>query len=228
MALQKIFDRLLEFPVFQGLGKIDLEEMVAQTKFDFHKFPSGKMIVREGDKCNRLFFLLSGKIETCRESDDHGYCIYEERSAPLLLQSEALFGYSQRFAQTVTAATEVGIMTVDEDEVLKFLERYHVVRLNVVNRLATNIQQLQRLAWKHQSEDLSQRIIDFVAMRCKVPTGKKVVKIKMTRLAHELNDNRLNVSIALNELADAGLIELRRGSFVIPAMEFLINRYSIK
>ena len=50
----------------------------------------------------------------------------------------------------------------------------------------------------------------------------------MNQLAHELNDSRLNVSVALNRLQEQNLLELYRGRIVIPAMERLINRFTLK
>ena len=228
MALQVIFDKLLDFPVFQGLGKNELETMVGKTRFDFHKYPARKKIVQAGKPCDKLYFLLSGKIEAKRESADHGYTITEELTAPILQQSEAMFGHTQRFTHTITALTDVGIMTVDKNEVLKFLKRFPVVRLNMVSRYASEIQRLSQLLWKHQSDDLTQRFVDFIAMRCMKISGRKTVKIKMTQLAHELNDTRQNVSDVLNELAQKHLIELHRGYFVVPAMEILVNRDAIR
>jgi DNA-binding GntR family transcriptional regulator len=44
----------------------------------------------------------------------------------------------------------------------------------------------------------------------------------MKRLAEELNDSRLEISRALNNMQAEGLILLRRGVIFIPAMEKLI------
>lgn len=228
MALQRIYDRILDFPVFQGVGLRDLEDIIFQTKFDFHTIPDGKKIIESGDKADKLFFLLSGKVLLENESDDHSYKIIEEITIPMMLQPEAMFGYSQRFSFTVTSLKKAGIMTVDKSEVMKFLDRYPIVRLNMVNLLATHVQQLSRRFWRKHGNDLTQRLIDFLASRCVRPAGKKIVRTKMTQLADELNDSRLNVSDALNKLDDDGLIRKFRGGFEIPAMELLINRDSLK
>ena len=45
----------------------------------------------------------------------------------------------------------------------------------------------------------------------------------MTRLAEEVNDSRLNVSIQLNAMEDEGLITLQRGIITIPALEKLLQ-----
>ncbi|MBQ2498172.1 MAG: winged helix-turn-helix domain-containing protein, partial [Prevotella sp.] len=54
------------------------------------------------------------------------------------------------------------------------------------------------------------------------PAGPKLLHIKMTRLASELNDSRLNVSQTLNRLQTAGLLTLGRGRIDIPALERLL------
>ena len=56
----QLYSQLLSLPLFQGLGKADLEEVVTHTKLGFHKFETGKIIVYENDVCNRLHFLLNG------------------------------------------------------------------------------------------------------------------------------------------------------------------------
>ena len=228
MALQIIYDRILDFPVFHGLGKNEMADIVARTKFDFHKYAPGRTIVRQNDPCSRLYFFLQGTISCEKDSDDYGYTLREEIPAPLLFQPEDFFGYSQRFSRTAVALTEVSLMTVDKEEVQKFLQQYHIVRMNVVNQLATHIQRLASLAWKHQSDDLEQRIINFISLHCLRPVGRKVLKIKMTRLAHELNDSRRNVSGALNALQEKSLVILQRGRIEIPAMEQLLNRFTLK
>lgn len=228
MALQIIYDKILDFPVFQGLGKMDLADMVEKTKFYFHKCERGEVIVRNGEECNNLHFLLQGKVTCVRSSDDYGYVLSEDLPAPLIFQSESLFGHSQYFTRDYIAATDVGLMTLDKTEVLRFLDRYPIVRINIINQFATNVQKLSSLAWKHQSADVEQRIVDFIVLHCLRPSGRKEMKIKMNQLAHELNDSRLNVSVALNRLQEQNLLELYRGRIVIPAMERLINRFTLK
>lgn len=224
MALQLIYDKILEFPVFQGLAKSELADIIEKTRFDFHRYKAGSKIVKVEEKCDKLFFLLQGTVISERESDDHGYSFSEDMSAPFLFEAEALFGYSQWHMRSYKALTDVGIMTVDKDEVKRFLERYPIVRLNMVNQLATHVQKLISAVWKHQSGDLEQRLVDFLINHSLKPSGHKLIKIKMSQLAHELNDNRLNVSMVLNSLQSRGLVKLARGRFEIAAMERLVNR----
>ena len=54
---------------------------------------------------------------------------------------------------------------------------------------------------------------------CKRPAGEKHIKIKMETLAKELNDSRLDVSKALNNMKAEGKIMLTRGMIHVPHAE---------
>ena len=71
----QLYSQLLILPLFQGLGKADLESVVAHTKLGFHKYDAGEIIVSENDICNRLFFLLKGQIEVTTVAAGHSYQI---------------------------------------------------------------------------------------------------------------------------------------------------------
>ena len=222
-----IFSTLLNYPIFNGLGRIDLEGVVSQTRFDFRKVAAGKTIAVVDFGCDKVFFLLSGTVEIIRNAADHGYVITEKLSAPMLFQTECLFGYQRRFTHTFIAHTPVSIMTIDRDEVMKFMETYPVVRMNVINQLAESLLKERSVVWKHQYSSLTDRLIAFISNHLIYKAGEKQIKIKMVRLAHELNASRLDVSKALNTLNDLHMIKLGRGGFIVPKMELLLNYKSV-
>ncbi|MCQ2114213.1 MAG: cyclic nucleotide-binding domain-containing protein [Bacteroidaceae bacterium] len=222
-----IFSTLLNYPIFNGLGRIDLEGVVSQTRFDFRKVAAGKTIAVVDSVCDKVFFLLSGTVEIIRNAADHGYVITEKLSAPMLFQTECLFGYQRRFTHTFIAHTPVSIMTIDRDEVMKFMETYPVVRMNVINQLAESLLKERSVVWKHQYSSLTDRLIAFISNHLIYKAGEKQIKIKMVRLAHELNASRLDVSKALNTLNDLHMIKLGRGGFIVPKMELLLNYKSV-
>ena len=59
----EIYDRLLQFPLFQGMSHAELMQVVAHTKIGFSKSTAGKRIVREGDNCTHLYFLIGGAMK---------------------------------------------------------------------------------------------------------------------------------------------------------------------
>ena len=83
---------LQQLPLFQGIEHRDMQNIVAHTRFDFHKAEAGQTIVSEGDPMHHLLFVLGGTIHATRQSDSRRYSITETLNAPLLIHPEHLFG----------------------------------------------------------------------------------------------------------------------------------------
>lgn len=223
MAAIQLYSKLLELPLFQGLGHNDLDTIVSQTKFGFSKYKKGETIVGEDDVCAQLMFLLNGSIEAEVHSDDHGYRLNETIEAPEVLQPDRIFGLHQRYTATFRAAESANFLTIDKHEVSRLSDNYAIFRLNLLNLICTRSQRLSRRPWRSVPQSLEERIVRFAEAHCLRPAGKKVFHIKMTRLADELNDSRLDVSRALNNMQRQGLLQLSRGMITIPALEKLIT-----
>ncbi len=222
MAVLQIYDKLLLFPLFQGMSRDDLEQVAGHTRFGFSKLTPGSVIVSEGENCMQMFFLVSGTLRVETIADDRGYMVTERLEAPAILQPEVVFGYAQRYTHTYIAQTDVNFITVGKDELLRLSEDFLVFRLNLLNIYATQTQKMSRLLWQHVPISLEDRIVRFFVQHCLYPAGPKVFHILMNRLAGELNESRLNVSRALNVLQRDGMIILHRGRVEIPMMERLL------
>lgn len=222
MATLQIYEKLLLFPLFQGMSRDDLELVAGHTRFGFSKMNQGSTIVTEGDDCLQLLFLINGTLRVETMADDRSYMVVEQLEAPVILQPEVIFGYTQRYTHTYIAKTDVNLITVGKDEVLRLSEDFLVFRLNLLNMFATQTQKSSRLLWQHVPVTLEDRIVRFFAQHCIYPAGPKMFHVLMNRLAEELNDSRLDVSRALNALQRDGKIVLHRGRVEIPQMERLL------
>ncbi|MBP5338797.1 MAG: Crp/Fnr family transcriptional regulator [Prevotella sp.] len=218
----QLYEHLLQFQFFQGLSRSELLQIAGNTKFGFQKTAKGKTVVREYDNCHQLLFLISGRLSYTTQSDTHSYALTEHLAAPWLLQPEALFGAATQFTATVTTETDCHFITLSKDEVMRLLDDFLIIRLNLLNLLSTQVQRRSRRSWRRAPADVQQLIVRFLLDRCVYPAGPKEVAILMRQLAQELNATRLEVSQALNSMQDAGLLTLRRGRIVIPLMEHLV------
>ena len=92
MPSLKIYDQLLQFPLFQGMSHDDLEIVAGHIRFGFTKVSAGKRFVTAGDSCGQLYFIMSGTVKVERFSDDGRFSVQEHLSAPYVIQQEAIFG----------------------------------------------------------------------------------------------------------------------------------------
>ena len=218
----KIYDKLLQFTLFQGMSHADLMEVVGHTKFGFSKQAEGKRVAKEGDVCDHLIFLTSGSLTVETVSDDHTCRVCEVVHAPYAIQPEQLFGLTQRYTSTFKALTPCNFITIDKQEVLLLLETQLVFRLNMLNIFAADSQRLRHRAWRSPPQSFRQRITPLFLSRCLYPAGPKTFYLLMTQLAAELNDSRLDISHALNEMQADGLLILHRARIQIPMLERLL------
>ncbi len=217
----RLYNKLITLPLFVGMSKDELKEIVTQTKFDFLKAESGHIIVREDEKSGQLLLLVSGEIELSSHADDKGYAVYEYLKAPCTLQPERTFGLTQRYSSTVTAMTTCNLICINKSETLRLTDVSLIFRLNLLNTISTALQKQKRPIWASVPQNPEQRIVRFFLSHCIHPAGRKIFKIKMERLAEELNDSRLHISETLNAMATRGLIILSRGKIEIPSIERL-------
>lgn len=222
MAALQIYDKLLQFSLFQGMSRDDLELVAGHTRFGFSKVAQGKVIAKEGSACTQLCFLINGTIRVESHADGHSYMVSEVMQAPYVLQPEVIFGYGQYYTHTFVAQTDTNFITIDKDEVVRLSEDFLVFRLNLLNIFATQTQKLSHQPWRQCPRTLRERLVRFFVQHCIYPAGPKTFHILMNQLADELNDSRLNVSRVLNAMQDEGLLKLSRGRIEVLSLEHLM------
>ena len=212
MQEDKLYDTLLNLPLFLGMSRADLLQIAGHTKFDFQKIEGGETLTEIGEPYHRLLFLLSGEVAV------------ETIKAPEVFMIERLFGYDQHSPHHYVARNDCSLMSISKKEVLRLANQYEIFHINLLNLISTQAQRSNRRLFRVPPKTISDSIIRFFENHCLRPAGEKNFHIKMDRLAQELNVKRLKVSVALNEMETQGLLELHRGRISIPALEKLINR----
>lgn len=225
MAVLQLYDQLLQFPLFLGMSRDDITDIVGHTRFEFLKDAPHRLIIAEGSACTHLYFLLSGSVSVETHSDDGTYSITEQLAAPVILQPEAVFGYQQRYTHTYKSLSQVALLRIERSEIVRLTQDFLIFRINLLNLLATHTQKLLHRPWRRAPQSLRERIVRFISDRCVYPAGAKTIHIRMTQLAAEVGDSRLDVSRALNSLQDDDLLRLHRGIIEVPQLERLINLF---
>lgn len=220
--MDTMFDTLLQLPLFLGLAQEDFTCILGKVKLHFTKHKTGETIAVAGGCCNQLIFLLKGEISSCTTSPDNAYSLIEYLQAPCLLEPQSMFGMNTTYTSTYSAETEAHTVSISKTFVREELFRYEIFRLNYTNIISNRAQVLNTRLWEPLTGTQEERIARFILYRCERQTGKKLLKIKMEKLAEILNDTRLSVSKALNKMQDKGLLELHRGEILIPEVSLLL------
>ena len=209
-----MYNTLLQLPLFQGMSKDDLSDIIEKAKFHFQKFESGAHLFHAGAPCFQLTFLIHGELRAEIHAPCSDFSFIEIFTEPMLIEPHSLFGASPIYKATYTAQTSCSILSIDKQYIHSVLNAYEIFRINFFNHLCHKTEQLHEKLWSINEQALEGRIIHFVKGLCSTYQGTKILKIKMEHLARLLDDTRLNVSYVLNKWEKEGIIEMHRKEFI--------------
>lgn len=212
---------LQSLPLFIGLTKTEMYEIVSRTQFTTRRLAVGEPLASNGEKCSSITFLIKGTMEIVSESADHSYRMHEMIHAPWVIEPDKLFGLRQHFHSSYLAKTKGECLMISKNEMTDMMQRYFVVQLNFLNIVCRSTQLSEGIVWQQRPNDIRGRIVQFIRQHSRYPAGEKTLHIKMRQLAHELHCSRLEVSKALNAMSDEQQIILQRGMITVPTPELL-------
>ncbi|WP_321480986.1 Crp/Fnr family transcriptional regulator [uncultured Bacteroides sp.] len=221
--METMYDTLLQLPLFQGLCHEDFTTILEKVKLHFTKHKAGEMIIKQGDICDKLIFLLKGELSSLSSPIDQSFVIIEHLNAPHLIEAYSLFGIKTHYASSYVARSEAQTISISKAFVLTELFKYEIFRLNYMNIISSRAQNLHNRIWQSTAKSLPQRIINFILIHSEKLTGEKELKIRMEDVALHVDDTRLNVSKALNDFQKMGLISLSRKAIHIPEISKLVE-----
>jgi signal-transduction protein with cAMP-binding, CBS, and nucleotidyltransferase domain len=107
-ALEQLLASKEKFHIFNGMNDADITAIV--VKVEFNTFAKGEIVIKEGDKSEMVYFILSG---TCN--------VVASRSVVGTLESHALFGEISGLEQSPRQAT---VRATSDVVALAFLINY--------------------------------------------------------------------------------------------------------
>lgn len=209
-----MYNTLLQLPLFQGMSRTELSEVVEKVKLHFLRIEAKKKIFSQGESCNKLVFLLSGELTSEIHAPCGTFSLIETFDKPQMIEPYSLFGKRPSYKATYTAKNDVSLLTIDKQYIYGVLDKYEVFRMNLLNLLSNKAEQLHTHIWSISPQPLEGRLAHFVRSLCSTPHGPKTLRIKMDDLATLLDDTRLNISRVLNKWQQSGIIEMHRKEFV--------------
>lgn len=217
-----MYDNLLLLPLFQGLSKNDLTTIIEKVKLNFLTYQKGDTIVRQGDPCHQLCFLLNGETTAHTKDAQHEFSLSEVLEGPYIIEPQSLFGMHPNYTSTYVANSPVSILMIDKSFIFSELNKYEIFRINYLNLLSNRCQIIYQKLWNNHIGTLNEKFINFFSLRSQSLEGEKTLQITMEDLANLINETRINLSRLLNDLQDKGLAQLKRKEIFIPRFEELV------
>lgn len=219
-----MFERLLQLPLFQGLTKKEISDVIEHVRLDFVNYQAGEEVVMQDDPCKSLIYIINGDLSTEYIDVRHKFSLAEDIPSIGVIEPYNLFGMSPKYSRTYLFKTPGTTLAIDKQMLLTHLMSSSIVRINMMNIACNKYHQVLRLMNEFPDDTVKDKITRFVLGYSSVAKGQKELHMKMTDLADIVHETRLNVSRALNAMQDEGLVELQRNKFKIFDIAKLYDR----
>ena len=207
---------LTRLPLLQGISSTELLGWEEALRLDIDELPASSLpIIRQGDYCSQLLYLVSGELLREHRSSDGIYTTRSLLKAPAAIEVDRLFGLKPTYRHTYRPETDVKMLGIRKSLISSHLMKNEVFRLNLLNTLSACAQKREAALLPTRQEEAEGRLRHFLATIFPDAEGEVELFIHMETLASYIGETRLTVSRLLRRWNEASLIRLGRGHFTV-------------
>lgn len=160
--MDSMYEILLGLPLFKGVSRERISEIVGMSKFHFLKYLPGETIVSAGEPCTHIKFIISGQARFSVANADGRFTVSQTLDAPDVIAPEFLFGSATTYPCSGTAIEPTGILQISKADYLKILNTDQIFLFNYLNTLSMNAQKATQGILAVTTGNLEERIAFWI------------------------------------------------------------------
>lgn len=160
--MDNMYELLTAIPLFHGISKERMLEIVGKIRFHFLKYAENETIVTAGENCTHIKFVISGSVRQSISTEDSRFVISQTLKAPAVLSPEYIFGRLTVYPGTVTSLEPTGILQIAKADYLDMLNADPIFLFNFLNMLSMNAQKAIEGVLAVATGNLEERIAFWV------------------------------------------------------------------
>jgi CRP/FNR family transcriptional regulator, cyclic AMP receptor protein len=220
-------DALSEAPLFEGLSEEDAQAL--RSKVLVVKLDRGERLFSEGDKGDRLYIILTGKIKLTKAAPDGRENLLSVHGPGEMFGELSLFDPIPR-TSSATAITQAELAGLAHDAMRAFLATRPEVSIHLLQALAQRLRRINEVKADLVFTDVPGRVakalLDLAErFGVQTPDGMQVNHdLTQEELAQLVGASRETVNKALADFAARGWIQLAAKSVLIQDTDRLRKR----
>ncbi len=221
--MDSMYEILMGLPLFNGVSRERISEVVGMAKFHFLKFHPNETILNAGDQCTNIMFVVSGKARLNTVNSDGRFTVSQTIEAPDVIAPEFLFGSDTTYPCSATAAGETGILQISKADYLKILNLDQIFLFNFLNILSMTAQKATKGILAVTTGNLEERIAFWIVALTQ-RSGKDITLTCRQRDLYSLfGVTRSSFYATLNSMRDCGIISYDQNEIRIISRKMLIE-----
>ncbi len=202
-----MYEILMGLPLFNGVSRDCISQIIEKYKFHFLKYLPGEQIVMVGETCTHIKFVISGSVRSKIENADGRFKVSQTLIAPEVIAPEFLFGKATQYPCTVTAIESTGILQISKAEYMEILKSDQIFMFNLLNILSMNAQRSIEGILSMTTGSLEERIAFWITALTQNGGTDIVLTCKQRDLYSLFGVQRTSFIAALEKMKEKGIIE---------------------
>ncbi len=196
-------------PLFRGLESERLEAILGDIECRMEKYSAGALIRQQGSVYDRLIFLVAGRLEARFVSTSGRTLTVEHMDMPTMVASAILMSSEPVLPVTLSAETDVVLVTVNRRDMLKLLAAETAVLEAFLEDTGDKVRFLAEKLRLQRFSSLRVKIAEHLLSQS-AQRGCLELRWRYGReqMAELLGVARPSLSRELSRMADQGLIEM--------------------
>lgn len=218
-----MYETLLGLPIFAGVSRQKISEIIGKNKFHFLKYAAGETIVTEGDLCTHIKSVIAGKVRVTVESGDNRFKVSQTLAAPDVIAPDFFFGRTTRYPATVQALENTGIMQIDKSDFLNIINSDPIFLFNYLNMLSMNAQLSVEGVLALTSGSLEKRIAYWIIALTQSNGYDITLQCRQRDMYAVFGVPRQSLVAALEAMSEAGIISFTQHEIHVTDRRLLLD-----
>ncbi|MDE7024883.1 MAG: Crp/Fnr family transcriptional regulator [Paramuribaculum sp.] len=221
--MNSIYEIFMALPLFHGVSRQRILQVVESTRFHFLKFADGESIVTAGEECSHVKFVISGSVRVIIANSDSRFRVGQTLEAPDVIFPDFLFGRDTHYPCSATAIGDTGVLQISKAEYVKILSCDEIFLYNLLNHLSMNAQKSIDGVLALTTGSLERRIA-FWIMALTQPSGKDILlECRQRDLYSLFGVQRTSFMATLESMKQRGLIDYTSTRISITSRRLLLE-----
>jgi CRP/FNR family transcriptional regulator len=187
------------------------------SSIQYRMLDSGTVLMRDGDRCSAVPFVISGSIRVFRTADTgREITLYRIQQGQSCIFSSGCVGEVTHFPATAVVESETAAAFLPATVVRRLFDRSAPFRTFVLGqfarRLADIMELVEEVAFRHVDQRLKEWLVEHCPAAGDGDPGGKPLKVTHQELADHIGTSREVISRILKDWEDRGSVALARGT----------------
>lgn len=217
-----MYVQLSRSPLFRGVTPEEIDLLLKKVQYRIKSFVPEQQVASRGTECSSLMILLEGSVRG-EMIDFSGKTLkIEDVVAPKPIAIGFLFGQENNYPVDVIANSDVTLLILPKEEVMKLFKANTFFLSNFLNAVSNRAQFLSRRIWFLSFKTIKGKLAHYILSLA--GDTKKTVQIPVQReLADFFGVTRPSLARALGEMEKDGCIKVDRKDITILDKKMLIK-----